>query len=344
MGETAGVEIATATDVVALTELRLRTGWYASAELLSALVEWERARILLVRASAVDPHSTNPAQVIASTSAIAAGGVGIVGNVAVDAEFRRRGLARTTTSAALEWLRRSGVRSALLDATKDGQPLYTHLGFTPLRRSWHLQVQLRRLERYQLAELAGATRSEVRHARDLALVRALDLAAYGSDRSELLALMLRSPNNWLVIARDSGAPWDEPSGYLVYGGLRDTLPSHSHPSIHLGPLVAKNQAAAAALLASVLREDAPWRRAVAPDVHEAVEIRAAVPGVADQILAFYRSVGLPLAEDDLIMQLDFGAQTPLGRYEPDQLKPMPELLPYPGDPALVYSWLAPMSF
>ncbi|MGO8948715.1 MAG: GNAT family N-acetyltransferase [Ktedonobacterales bacterium] len=297
-----------------------------------------------MRAGGLDPRKSDPTEVIASTSATAAGGVGIIGNVAVHPEFRRRGLARSTTSAALEWLHQAGVQSVLLDATKDGQPLYTRLGFRPLAKSWYLRVPLRRLDRHRFAQSAGATWAKVHHARDLSLVRSLDVAAFGGDRGELLASMLGSPHNWLVIAGEPDSLEDEPSGYLVYGGLRDTQPSHAHPSIHIGPLVARNQSAAAALLAAVLCEDAPWRRALDPDVHPEVEIRASVPGISSEILAFYRSIGLPLHEDDLMMQLDLRAGFPTEGYESVQQAPVSKLPPYPGDPRVVYSWLAPMCF
>ena len=118
-------------------------------------------------------------------------------------------------------------------------------------------------------------------------------------------------------------------------------------SLHLGPLIARNQAAASALLAAVLGEDAPWRSALNRSVDSDVEVRASVPGVADENLAFYRSVGLELDEDDVLMQLDLGARAPTDVRGPEVSKrrelssPLP---PYPGEPRYVYAWLAPMCF
>jgi predicted GNAT family N-acyltransferase len=346
VSETPWVEIATAKDIAALGELRLRTGWYASTELLGALVTWEHACVLLIRARAVDPGSSHPDEIIASTSAIAAGQVGVIGNVVVDAEFRRRGLARITTSTALEWLRGRQVSTVLLDATRDGRPLYAQLGFLPVGRSWYTRTRLDRLDRRRLVELAGATRAELHPLEDLLLARDLDLRAFGGDRTGLLSLMLQLPHNWLVIARES--PQGDPTGYLIYGGLRDTLPLHTHPSIHLGPLIARNRAAAAALLGAVTHEDAPWRLVLPPSVHSEVEVRASMPGVAHENLEFYRSASLELHEDDVLMQLDLQATAPAsdsrgsrdGHEQPEQLAPSP----YPGDPRQVYAWLAPMSF
>lgn len=346
VSETPPVEIATAKDIAALGELRLRTGWYASTELLGALVAWEHACVLLVRARAVDPGSSHPDEIIASTSAIAAGQVGVIGNVVVDSEFRRRGLARVTTSTALHWLQSRLVPTVLLDATRDGRPLYTQLGFLPVGRSWYTRTRLGALDRRRLVELAGATQAETHPQEDLPLTSELDRRAFGGDRTGLLALMLQLPHNWLVIARES--PGGDPTGYLIYGGLRDTLPLHTHPSIHLGPLIARNQAAAAALLSAVAREDAPWRLALHPSVHSEVEVRASMPGVAHENLEFYRSVGLELHEDDVLMQLELKAPVPVGvsRGSTDRFMQVEQLppSPYPGDPQQVYAWLAPMSF
>ena len=339
MGESARVEIATAEDIAGLSELRLRTGWHASSELLSALVRWENARVWLVHSGSLDSNASDSAAIIASTSAIAAGSVGVIGNVAVHPDYRRRGLARATTGVALSFLRGRRIRSVLLDATSDGQPLYTDLGFRPVARSWYLRVPLRGFDGWRLGQIAGQTEVRLYQSTDLALVRTLDRAAFGGDREVVLALMLESPNNWLAIARGPGSPEDDPSGYLIYGGLRD-----GQPSIHLGPLVARSDAAAAALLASVLREDAPWRAAISSELHPAVEIRASLPGVSNDILAFYQSAGLPLTRDDVLMQLDLEMSAPENVHEAPRTQLADELLPYPGDPAMVYSWLAPMSF
>jgi ribosomal protein S18 acetylase RimI-like enzyme len=346
VSETPPVEIATAKDIAALGELRLRTGWYASTELLGALVAWEHASVLLVRARSVDPGWSQPDEIIASTSAIAAGQVGVIGNVVVDAGFRRRGLARITTSAALEWLRDRQVSTVLLDATRDGRPLYTQLGFLPVGRSWYVRTRLDTLDQRRLVELAGAALVETHSREDLPRTSELDRRAFGGDRSGLLALMLQLPHNWLVIARES--PDGDPAGYLIYGGLRDTLPLHTHPSIHLGPLIARNQAAAAALLLAVARDDAPWRQVLHPSVHSEVEVRASMSGVAHENLEFYRASGLELHEDDVLMQLDLKATIPAGVTpgSTDRFKPAKQLppSPYPGDPRQVYAWLAPMTF
>ena len=98
-------EVATSKDVAELGELRESTGWYASMDLLAAAVGWENMQVLELRAGALDLDSPTPSRIIAATSALAAGKVGVIGNVVVHSDYRRRGLGRLMTSAALEWLR-----------------------------------------------------------------------------------------------------------------------------------------------------------------------------------------------------------------------------------------------
>jgi hypothetical protein len=291
-------------------------------------------RIWLVRAGAVDVESPEPSRIVASTSALAADGVGIVGNVVVNHEFRRRGLGRIITSAALEWLQQRGVRSVLLDATSDGRPLYKQLGFVPVGDSWYLKLRLSELNRDRLLQLAGATSVAMGSLDHLDWVRSLDIAAFGGDRMGLVASMLGHPHNWLVTSSDTAG---EPAGYLVYGGLRQKTAGSNAYGLHLGPLIARDQAVAAALLAKALGEDAPWRSVLNQPCDSEVEVRASLPGVTEEILAFYRSVGLPLVKDDVLMQLDLtmtGEERGKGT----------TFLPYPGEAKYVYAWLAPMCF
>jgi hypothetical protein len=256
-----------------------------------------------------------------------------VGNVVVHSDFRRRGLGRIVTGAAVEWLRQRGARVVLLDATSDGRPLYKQLGFVSVGHSWYVKVRLSEVNRGRLLDLAGTTSTALESAERLARMRSLDIAAFGGDRTGLVALMLRQPHNWLVTSSDGAG---EPSGYLVYGRLRHKSSSSNSYSLHLGPLVARNQAAAAALLVSALREDAPWRAVLDHPADSEVEVRASVPGAAEEILEFYQSAGLELVKDDVLMQLNLATGGEGAREESTQS--------YPGEARYVYAWLAPMCF
>ncbi len=50
-------------------------------------------------------------------------------NVYTEPEFRKQGLARKLTVAAMEWCRDHGVDCVILHASEEGRPLYESLGF-----------------------------------------------------------------------------------------------------------------------------------------------------------------------------------------------------------------------
>ena len=60
-------------------------------------------------------------------------------NVYTLPDFRRRGLARQLTTMILEWCRERGLRSVFLNASDEGRPLYTALGFAPTNE---MRIQL----------------------------------------------------------------------------------------------------------------------------------------------------------------------------------------------------------
>jgi len=52
-------------------------------------------------------------------------------NVYVEAQFRRRGIARQLMQTMIDWCRKEGFAAVYLHASKDGSPLYERLGFEP---------------------------------------------------------------------------------------------------------------------------------------------------------------------------------------------------------------------
>jgi GNAT superfamily N-acetyltransferase len=54
---------------------------------------------------------------------------GFIAYVFVEEPYRRRGVARAITAAALEWLRSVGCETVHLHASEAGKPLYESLGF-----------------------------------------------------------------------------------------------------------------------------------------------------------------------------------------------------------------------
>ncbi len=323
------VEIARPDDVEALAALRLAVGWHASRELLRALIAWEASRVFVVRDSAA--IGTTGGVVASTTATASAGGVGIIGNVVVRDDQQRKGLGRRVMTAALEWMGSRGVKSALLDATVEGRPLYLKLGFVPTGRSYYAHGTLGTLRRDVLEEVAGgmtATRLDVSA---LGRIATLDGAAFGGDRLDLLARVLVDPRNALYVASDAAG---ELAGYVV------ARPQEA-PSIgvRLGPWVAKDARAAASVVRAALDAEAPWR-ATADDAPETdIDVHTSLPGTSVEALALLGEIGLRIVEDDLIMQLDFGEDG-----KPVAVRAGDDPHAFAEHPEWVYGWLAPMVF
>lgn len=328
------VELATTADLDALMRLRVEQGWHRSDPLLRAIVGWEHGRLFIIREAALNPASPTPDAPVVATSAIAAGTVGVIGNVIVRADYRRRGLGRVIMQATLDWLRDYGVRSTLLDATVDGRPLYSRLGFVGDETSWFAHAPISALNRTLLVTRSGsvhaaAVASDTADDGTLARLASLDAAAYGGDRLGFLALVLRKPTTWFYMAEDSTGT---PTGYAM---LR--LQEPPDRGLHVGPWVAADYHSAAALLAAILREDAPWRPLLGDDADGDAELFLSLPGTNRHTLDLVAAAGGHLVEDDLIMQLDFDAAG----------KPTPAAearRPVAPHPDWLYGWLAPMVF
>src|SRR5690348_1002975 len=237
----------------------MEQGWQRNEALLGAIIAWEGGRIFVVRESELDAAHTDPPTsphagphaIVATTTAVAAGPVGAIGNVIVRSDARRRGLARLVVSTALEWMRECGVRYAHLDATTDGRPLYRSLGFVEVTPSWFAHASLPDFDPPALRAHAGELRARLGGASDLSRYAALDRAAYGGDRLGLLALVLAAPHTWLYVCDDpSGAP----AGYLLLRGLEAP-----YTGIRAGPWIATDDAAAPGRRREAPADSAPWR-------------------------------------------------------------------------------------
>jgi ribosomal protein S18 acetylase RimI-like enzyme len=64
---------------------------------------------------------------------------GYISGVFVKPAFRRRGIARALTRAAMDWLKARGCNVARLRPSKQGEPLYRSMGFVP---SGELEIEL----------------------------------------------------------------------------------------------------------------------------------------------------------------------------------------------------------
>ncbi len=318
------IERATLADIEPLALLRVEMGWRRSDPLLRATLAWEGGRIFIVRARSLGVTAKGLAELpVASASAIAAGPVGVIGNVTVRPEFQRRGLGGLLTTHAIAWQRAQGVLEVWLDATPAGRPLYRRLGFEDVAVSWDAHAPLRDLRQERLAALAGGITAEQASAEKLASVAALDLAAFGGDRLGLLEALAAQDSYALYIARDLHDASRRPLGYALSRQLEPPW-----TGIRLGPLVAPDDRVAAALTLAATR--AEQRRI--PDEFARGEAYITV-GRGDEpaIRAFYDSIGLPTEDDDLVMRLSLAAS--------DAQPPAHD----EGRPR-IYSWTAPMVF
>lgn len=322
------VEIARPGDVEALAALRLAVGWHASRSLLRAVIDWDGGRVFIVR----DPEAAGTTEGIVATTAATAcdGGVGVIGNVIVRADQQRKGLGRRVMTAALEWMRVRGVRSALLDATVEGRPLYLKLGFVPTGMSYYAHGSLGTIRHGRLAEAADGMTATRLDASALGHIAALDRTAFGGDRLGLLARVLADPLSALYVARDKGG---EPAGYAI-------VRPQEAPSVgvRLGPWVARDRQAAAAALRAALAADVPWRAATDDAPEDDVDVHVTLPGTSADALGLLEVIGLRIVEDDQLMQLDFGAKGEPGAARQAELRAVAE------QPEWVYGWLAPMVF
>lgn len=340
------IEGATAADLEALGAERVQQGWHPSLPLLRAILDWEPGgRVFVLREGALNPTSATPRTPIATTSAIAAGPIGVVGNVIVRDDYRRRGLGRAIMDAAVAWMQGRGVRIVLLDATPAGRPLYRGMGFYGVERSYYAWGLLRTVDRPALRRLAAGHSHSARRvpSNELPRVASLDEQAFGGDRLPLVAGLLREPGASLYLAENATGT---PTGFLVARPVE--VP---RAGLRVGPWVAHDTATAAALLDYALGASEPWRDEL-PATHEADwRIALNLPESSGDSLHLLRAIGMHVEEDDLIMRLDLDAATTLEdgvgarHVSPvSPVSPAASAMPPAAHPEWVYAWIAPMVF
>jgi GNAT superfamily N-acetyltransferase len=163
-----------------------------------------------------------------------------IGMVLVDESVRKRGLGTTLLTDALALV--GPTRTACLDATPLGRPVYARLGF-------QADGELQRFERPATPDVAkdprpldAAERPTVRPWRpdDLRAIAPWDREVFGADRSVLLSLCAHRAPHLAWVAETTG----EIVGYL--------LGRSGYDFDHIGPLVARNVEVATALTAAAM--------------------------------------------------------------------------------------------
>ncbi len=326
------IQVAALADLEALARLRAELGWHRSDPLLKSVMMWEGGRIFVLRAGALIPaHGATAQEPAATTSAIAAGPIGVIGNVAVRPEFQRRGLGKLLMRHALDWQRSVGVRSVWLDATPAGRPLYRQLGFTDITASWYVHAPLRNIHLDRLAALAGPYTAATAGPDALGALAALDLEAFGGDRMGLLRALAGQAECALYVAPASDGDARRPLGYAL---TRRTEPPGE--GIRLGPMVAPNDAVAAALTLAVINAE---RSHFPDDVASGASHLTVGGGSAPTARSFLDHIGATTVDDDLVMRLIMrdDAEATSGNA---QREPVQREMEGPD----VYCWISPMLF
>jgi predicted N-acetyltransferase YhbS len=207
-------------------------------------------------------------------------GLAVIGLLLVAARHGRRGLGRRLTEHALEW---AAGRVVYLYATPESQPLYEALGFRVLG---HVT---RHAGSFAAAPGAGAlaggplVRPPV--PADRAEVLALDRAAFGASRASALGALARLADQVVVAADDRGV--------VGHGSAWRNL-----DVLAIGPLVARDDAAALALIQALaaqadgpVRVDLPGRHA---GVSRWLAERGVLPAASDPLMSHQ---GRPLPGD-----------------------------------------------
>ncbi|HEX8730655.1 MAG TPA: GNAT family N-acetyltransferase [Ktedonobacterales bacterium] len=326
------IQVATTDDLKAIAQLREAQGWRRSEPVVRAALASHITRIFTVRAASVSgAYEASTDEPVATAGALAAGPIGVIGNVAVQQFMQRRGLGRLLTTQAIDWLREQGAQSVWLDATPSGRPLYLQLGFTDIAPSWLAQTPLRDLDMQRLVAQAQGYNAALAAPDALASLAALDREAFGGDRLALLHTLLRQPECALYVAWASDESDRQPLGYAIT--RRIEAPDYGY---RLGSMVAPGHAIAAALTLATL--GAETRRAPTEVAH-GVSVINVSGGAMPRARAWFDSIGVTTEDDDTVMRLllqDDGASPAETGLASAQERAE-------GRPS-VYSWVAPMLF
>jgi Acetyltransferase (GNAT) domain/Acetyltransferase (GNAT) family len=214
---------------------------------------------------------------------------GAIGMMLTARRYRGYGFGRALMEHALD---AAGPGASIsLYATDAGNPLYTKLGFKPIRRNIAHRGPFRVIppvgSRKKGAQAgAGGAPGTVRVATeaDLPAIIALDRAAYGADRERVIRRMPGLAERIVVFEASEGI-----TGWAAMW--------RTEPFMHIGPLVAKDGAAAKRLVTALA-------------VHSSVPVRLDLDPDRPELPAWARASGLAPMERTVLMT--WGDQTKVG--------------------------------
>lgn len=176
------------------------------------------------------------------TTTIYEGRLAWVGMVLVAPENRGKGIGTQLLNRAIEYLDAVGVVTIKLDATPNGQPLYEKLGFVTEYEidRWALSSHSQPLKPDSTSVLQISESGELKEVLKLDEILKVDRDAFGADRSALLRTLHCDAPEFTAALYHEGSL----AGY--------TLGRHGSLADHLGPWMARDEAAAHQLLAAFL--------------------------------------------------------------------------------------------
>jgi GNAT superfamily N-acetyltransferase len=156
-----------------------------------------------------------------------------IGMVVTHPDYQRQGLARQMMDVGLEYTRKRGIRTVMLDASQMGYPLYVKLGFQPLYK----------IEVFEGMATPSANSNATHTARELTEadipgIVDLDTRLFGVARPMMVRDLVETGRGWVM-----GEPGNI-QGYLI------TKPSNQ--SISIGPWYHQSPEGAEALLESAI--------------------------------------------------------------------------------------------
>lgn len=262
------------TDVIAVE--RLDEGALSGALALSQEAGWNQSAddwLIFFRSGTV--FGVRDGEVLAATGAILPyGAFGWISMVLTTKAARGRGLGTAILKRAIAALQEVGS-VPVLDATPQGERIYRPLGFEPVAPLWRWRGPGR-----GSSERATDVRVATPADRDWVIAR--DRAAFGAPRAELVSgLMARAPELALVMP--------EANGFV--------LARPGRAAVSIGPLVADDEGAAAALLEAALD------RVTGPVIIDVPEGRTIIEGLLAK---------RGLAKERPYLRMAHGRQEPFG--------------------------------
>lgn len=211
-------------DLAFADSLRAMAGWNQT------VTDWQRFLALSPRGCLLAECEGQP---VATAVTIAYGTeLGWIGMMLVHPDFRRRGIARVLMDHSIEILRSAGVKSIKLDATPEGREVYIGIGFKD-------EYTLTRYERDANGASKPADNVRTARADDLPKIVALDQAATGAPRENLLRRLLAEASRAVIYERNGEI---DGFGFARAGSL----------SSYVGPIVAIDPAPAQEIASAVM--------------------------------------------------------------------------------------------